>query len=177
VEKISDASGIGRDAVREMIGRWHGVERSQEGAIVGFWGLTLSETQHCFRIEGRQLHTWCAWDTLFLPPLLGATADVESRCPVSGTRITLRIEPTGVETTQPETVALSFLVPRASDVEKSVTESFCCQVHFFSSPETAGPWVSTHSGTFVLSLDEAWQIGVRKNAAQFAASFSECSAK
>lgn len=63
------------------------------------------------------------------------------------------------------------------DAVREMTESFCCHVHFFSSPETAEPWISTHSGTFVLALDEAWQIGVRKNAAQFAALFSESSAK
>lgn len=166
-EQISAASGVPTDAVRSMIGRWHGVERSQGGAVIAFWGLTLSETKHRFRVEGRELHTWCAWDTLFLPPLLGATADVESPCAASGTRIALKIGPSGVEASRPETVALSFLTPRESDVEKNVIETFCCYVHFFASREYAERWTAGHPGTFLLSLNEAWEVGVRKNAAQF----------
>ena len=35
-----------------------------------FSGLTLTSTTHSFEVRGQQLHTWCAWDTLFLPALL-----------------------------------------------------------------------------------------------------------
>jgi alkylmercury lyase len=166
-EQISSASGVARDAVAEMLGRWHGVERDEDGAVTGFWGLTLATTKHRFRVGGRQLHTWCAWDTLFLPALLGAPADVESRCPASGQRIELKIGPAGVEAVLPEAVALSFLVPNEADIERNVIESFCCYVHFFASAEMGEEWASRRAGTFILALDEAWQIGARKNAAQF----------
>jgi len=166
-EQISAACGVAQDAVTEMLGRWHGVERERDGAVVGFWGLTLSATRHRFRIEGRELHTWCGWDTLFLPPLLGVPAEVESRCPVSGQRIDLRVGPAGVETVRPEAVVLSFLVPRESEIERSVIESFCCHVHFFASRQDADQWVSRRPETFVLSVEEAWQVGIRRNAAQF----------
>ena len=82
-EELSAASGVPGPAVHDMLTRWHGVQRSADGAVTAFWGLTLSKTKHRFRVDGCDLHTWCAWDTLFLPPLLGAVAEVESACPVS----------------------------------------------------------------------------------------------
>lgn len=169
VKEISAAGATASDAVQEMLGRWHGVDRNPDGGVNGFWGLTLSETKHRFRIDGRQLHTWCAWDSLFLPSLLGAPAYVESTCPITGERIELTVGPTAVQAVQPATAALSFLVPRASEIRRSVTANFCCYVHFFASREPAERWVSSHSGTFVLALEEALLIGIRRNAAQFAA--------
>lgn len=171
-EQISSATGVARDAVAEMLGRWRGVERDEDGAVTAFWGLTLATTKHRFRVGGRQLHTWCAWDTLFLPALLGPPAVVESKCPASGQQIELKIGPAGVEAVLPETVAVSFLVPSEADIERSITESFCCYVYFFASADTGEEWASRRPGTFILTLDEAWQIGKRKNAAQFAASLA-----
>jgi alkylmercury lyase len=167
VEQISMASGISADAVGEMIGRWHGVERSGDGAVTAFWGLTLSKTKHRFRIGDCDLHTWCGWDTLFLPPLLGATGEVDSTCPASGERITLSVGPRGVGAVQPPSVVLSFVLPRASDVEKNPIETFCCHVHFLASLEVAQVWIAQRPGTFLLSLAAAWGIGLRKNLAQY----------
>lgn len=167
VEQIAKAGTVSADAVREMIGKWHGVQRSADGAVTAFWGLTLSKTKHRFRLGERELYTWCAWDTLFLPPLLGATAEVESTCPASGARIALRVSPRGIEAVRPETVLLSFVLPHESDVERNVIEAFCCHVHFLASAKSAQAWIAEHAGSFVLSLADAWQIGVRKNWAQY----------
>jgi alkylmercury lyase len=59
-EQISNFSGVSPCAVGEMIARWHGVQRDADGAVTAFWGLTLARTTHRFRINGRELHTWCA---------------------------------------------------------------------------------------------------------------------
>lgn len=165
--KISAATGESPETVGAMLAKWHGIERRTDGAVTAFWGLTLSKTKHRFRVDGRVLYTWCAWDTLFLPPLLGAAAEVESACPASGKPIALRIGPRGVEAVQPETVVLSFVLPREAEVERNVIESFCCHVHFFASVEAARGWRAVHPHTFVLSIADACQIGARKNSAQY----------
>lgn len=170
-DQISFASGVTREAVAQMLAKWHGVQRSEDGAVTAFWGLTLSKTKHRFRIGGRELHTWCAWDTLFLPPLLGTTAKVESPCPVTGERIRLTIDPSRVDSVEPKSVALSFLLPTKPEIERSVTETFCCHVHFFASSAAATHWVSAHPRTFVLPLEIAWQVGMRRNATQFSAAW------
>ena len=165
--QLSAASAVPGPAVHDMLAKWHGVQRSADGAVTAFWGLTLSKTKHRFRVDGRELHTWCAWDALFLPPLLGATAEVESACPMTGKRIALRIGPRGVEAAEPESVILSFVTPHQTEVERNVIETFCCHVHFFASPEPGEKWATRRNGTFLLSLSDAWQIGTRKNAAQY----------
>ena len=38
---------------------------------------------HRFEVAGRTLYTWCAWDSLFLPQILGQEAEVESTCPLT----------------------------------------------------------------------------------------------
>lgn len=55
-----------------------------------------------------------------------------------------------------------------AEVQRSVIESFCCHLHFFVSTEAGEKWVGERPGTFLLSVSDAWQIGIRKNAAQFA---------
>lgn len=166
-EQISNASEVPLAAVIEMLAKWHGVQNRADGAVIAFWGLTLSKTKHRFCIEGRELYTWCAWDTLFLPPLLDAVADVESSCPLTGDPIALRAGPRGVETVQPDEAVLSFVMPREADVERNLIETFCCHVHFLSSPRTGKEWADRHRDSLILSLADGWEIGRRKNAAQY----------
>jgi alkylmercury lyase len=166
-DQISDASDVTSQAVAQMLAKWHGVERGADGAVTAFWGLTLWKTKHLFQIDRRELHTWCAWDTLFLPPLLGATANVESVCPMTGQQIRLTIGPAGVQSAEPQAVTLSFLLPTKPEIERSITQTFCCHVHFFASSAAADRWVSGHPRTFVLPLEMAWHVGIKRNATQF----------
>lgn len=55
------------------------VYAGENGRVVGFFGLSTAHTDHRFSINGRTLWAWCAQDSLFLPELLGETAEVESR--------------------------------------------------------------------------------------------------
>src|SRR5262249_51695841 len=59
-------------------------ERDGAGNLVGLMGLSLNRHPHRFAVGGRGLSTWCAWDTLFLLPLLGQPAEVASVCPATG---------------------------------------------------------------------------------------------
>jgi alkylmercury lyase len=59
------------------------LETDEQGRIVGS-GLTLRPTPHRFALDGRQLYTWCALDTLIFPVVLGQGATVESPCHGAG---------------------------------------------------------------------------------------------
>src|SRR5262245_1832909 len=74
--QISETTGIARRIVRDAIARLPGIKRNSDGAIVGHCGLSVLPTKHRFLVEGRELYAWCAWDTLFIPELLDATAQV-----------------------------------------------------------------------------------------------------
>jgi alkylmercury lyase len=125
----------------------------------------LSPT-HRLEVDGRELFAWCAWDTLFLPGVLGATARVRSRCPTTGETISLVVSPERVvETSHPDAV-VSFLLPDR-DFDADVIQSFCHFVHLFASPEAGHAWTAEHPGTFLLSLEEAFELGRLVNALNF----------
>ncbi len=160
-----------KSVVREVLNSWPAVYFNDEKNVVGFWGLALQEMPHRFKVNGRQLYTWCAWDSLFIPELLGKTAEVESTCPISGEIITLTVSPTRVENFSPEGAVVSFLSPTTS-FDMNIIASFCHYVLFFSSEESGKQWIADHEGTFLLTLEQAHEIGRLTNKATFGAALS-----
>ncbi len=72
---IAAVTGLQIGEVREEVAGWPSLYRDDAGRIIGFWGLSLRETTHELEADDRILNTWCAWDTLVLPELLGARCD------------------------------------------------------------------------------------------------------
>lgn len=164
--RIADVVGLPLETVRETLAKWP-VFFDDQDAVIGFGGLTVVEMPpHRFIVEGRTLHTWCAWDSLFIPGVLGKLARVESVCPVTREQILLEVGPDGVRRVDPPTVVVSFLTPdRAFD--RNVIVNFCHFVHFFRSADVAATWISQHTGTLLLSVDEAFALGRLTNARNF----------
>ena len=167
VEVAALAASAGQDhaTVRAAVAGWPDVYYDDDGRIVGFWGLDLRETAHRFELEGTDLFTWCAWDPLFLAPLLGVEARVESRCPVTGQTIALVVGPRGVGRVSPPEAVLSFMADCCDGA--SVVTRFCRYVLLFASEEAARPWIAERPGIFMLSIPEAFQLGRRMNAHRF----------
>jgi alkylmercury lyase len=83
---------------------WPGVFSDSEQRIVGYWGISIGTayaSPHQLMIDGQRLSAWCAWDTLFLPQLLGKPAEVESRAPGPGGAVKLIVTPAGVDYVEP----------------------------------------------------------------------------
>jgi alkylmercury lyase len=100
---------------------------------------------------------WCAWDTLFLPDVIGRTVEVTSRAPGDDAPISLTVTPHGPrDVTPPETV-VTFVPPKADFVNNTIA-SFCHYVHFFPSPEAAAAWTAEHPDTFAVPLAEAYEL-------------------
>jgi alkylmercury lyase len=165
-EALARASGIGPAETEHMLSGWPGVYRDGDGRIVGYGGLTISETRHRMRIGRNTRYTWCAWDTLFIPQLLNASAQVESTCPATGERVGLTVRPDGIE---PARVAppVSLVAPEPDKAEMDIVTHFCCHVHFFATAQAGRQWVSKQPGTFLATLDQAWQLGRRRNAQRY----------
>jgi alkylmercury lyase len=144
--------------------------RDQHGPIVGFGGLATSPMHHRFYVGGRSLWTWCAWDSLFIPQLLGAAARVESHDPQTGDIVHLDVSPEIVASPHPATAVMSFLAADASAFRESaatVMSSFCHFIFLFASRESGDRWVARHPGTFLYSIDEAATLARRLNAKTF----------
>jgi alkylmercury lyase len=164
---LATATRDPESTVREALAPWRGVFRDQDGRIVGFMGLSVVEFgEHRIELDERTLTAWCAWDTLFLPELLGQTARVRSRCPVTGEEISLTVGPDGPSEVRPAGATLSFLEPERP-FDADVVRSFCHFVHFLASQEAAREWTAGHPGTFTLSLEQGFRLGRRTNRASF----------
>lgn len=146
------------ETVDRILHGWPGVYSDADRQIVGYWGLSIPSaygSPHQLKINGRTLAAWCAWDTLFLPQLVGHTADIQSTSPGDVGIVRLTITPRQVERVEPIGSQMSVLVPDAQEMQKNVMTSFCHFVHFFPSRQAAESWTAKKPGTFLLSIHEA----------------------
>ena len=120
--------------------RKFGAEFDKEGNILGL-GLTLVTTPHVYKVNGRKMYTWCAADALAFPVILEQTAHIESSDPVTGDKVQIHVTSDRVEKIEPKSAVVSFI--KNIDVT-NVRGTFCNNVNFFSSPETAAKWIAEH---------------------------------
>lgn len=165
--QLSEFTGIDEAEIDSILETWPGVYYDDEGKVIGFWGLALNEMPHKMLIDGRELYAWCAWDTLFLPALIGGIAQVTSRCAQNGTEIQLTISQQGIESVTPETTVLSFVTPDENGIREDVINSFCHAVLFFQSPEAGNQWKKEHPDTFLLSVQDAFGLAQLFNQRKF----------
>jgi alkylmercury lyase len=154
------------DAVRAALERLPGVYSDDRQRVIGFWGLSIHPMPHRLIVNGHSVYAWCAWDTLFLPELLAATAEIQSRCPTTGQRISLTVEGTQVTSQDPPETVLSFL-HRDQPFDADTIRTFCHYVHFFANPDAAARWTAHREGTFTLSLAHGSEIARLTSRARF----------
>lgn len=147
-----------RDEVVEAIRGLPNIEYDEAGRVVGA-GLTLNETRHRFRLDDRTLYTWCAWDALTYPPILGRPAEVESTCPASGETIQLTVAPAGVSAVEPPGAVMTFPDPDPGRVCHDVRAAFCEQSNFFISAQAARRWIDDRKEVDVVSVDQGFRLG------------------
>lgn len=165
-ERLADRAAVASADLAPLLDGLPGVYHDELGRVIGFWGMSLSQMPHRMHVNGRAVHAWCAWDTLFLPELLGTVAIVDSTCPTTGEAIRLVVTPEEVRELSPAGAVLSFLRPDTSFGVDTI-KSFCHFIHFFASREAAEQWTAEHEGTFVISIDEGFEIARRANRARF----------
>jgi alkylmercury lyase len=163
---LARMSGIGAAETERMLSGWASVYRDDDGEIIGYGGLTIAKTKHRMRLGRNTRYTWCAWDTLFIPQLLNTTAQVESICPATGKRVALTVRPDGIEPSG-EPPLVSLVAPEAAVAAADIVSHFCCHVHFFATEGAGQGWIAKQPGTFLATLEQAWQLGCRRNAQHY----------
>jgi len=162
---IAERARLDSSRVEALLDSWPGVFRDDAQQVVGYWGLSIVELgQHRLHIDGVRLSAWCAWDTLFLPTLIGQPADVESRSPLDRKPVSLRVRPDGIESRSPTNLVVSMLPARNSD---DFIRTFCHQIHFFASTAEGERWTAEREGVFLMPLADASELAVRVNEARF----------
>jgi alkylmercury lyase len=169
---VAASTGLQIQEVQAEMEGWPGVYRSDTGRIVGFWGLALTDMPHELVIEGTALTAWCAWDTLFLPELIGKPTEVRSTCATSGAPIDLLVSASGVTSrgaTSEGDIVLSFVDPEQADVDgNKVISSFCHHILFFSTRTDGERWLDGRTDdAFLISLSEAFALAKATNASRF----------
>jgi alkylmercury lyase len=158
---LANAANVPIEIINTLFeqGMKQGGEWDDDGRLLGNV-ITLVPTQHHFKVDGKELYTWCSLDAMHLPGLLGQTAEVESSDPISGEVIHLTIPPDGEPTYDPPGTVLSIVL---SGGDRNGPQSpLCSQMHFFASRKTAMTWLKDHPGATIMTVEEAHQV-VRKH--------------
>lgn len=164
VSSLEARALLARDAIKAF------VYPDEQGRVLGFGGLAAAPMHHRFEVEGRSLWTWCAWDSLFIPEILGRQARVTSPDPENGELVELLVSPDRIESAEPKDAVVSFVLPDANDFVTSaanVMAKFCHFVFFFTSRASGERWTAKHPGTFLYSPGEAFALAKRLNARNF----------
>ena len=138
------------------------VELDEHGRIVGC-GLTLAPTDHQIIFSGPPLFTYCAFDTVLFPALLGRSAEVRSRCHATGVPIRCSIGVEGLEALVPAAAVITLVAPDQAGGHREASGSVCRHAHFFASAAAAGRWREAHAG-FVLPVAQAHVVARRISA-------------
>ena len=148
------------EVTAEMEG-WPGVYRDEGGRVIAFWGLSTVETAHAMEVDGRELYAWCAWDTLFIPGILGRKAKVRTACGETGEEIVVTVAPHGVESSSHPGAVISLVDPELCDVEGDrIISSFCHHILYFRSRRDGEEWVNRRRDeTALLTLDQGFELG------------------
>lgn len=160
-EALAAATGLSREEIAAYFDKAQrkGVE-VEDGAIVGS-ALTLRPTRHRFGVRGNQLYTWCGFDALFLPIMLGDRAHVSSICPVTGETITLTVEPDGTTSdVSPSGTVVGIVgedITSCCDVTGPDSD-ICTQMPFFATRAAGEQWLVNHPGVAIVDLHVARQI-------------------
>jgi alkylmercury lyase len=171
--QLGRALGVAPDEARDFLDREPIralAYRDENGRVVGFGGLAAAPMHHRLEVDGRTLWTWCAWDGLFIPEILGKRARILSPDPETGELVQVVLMPNGIESAEPAKPVVSFLLPEADQFLSSATTvmaTFCHFVFLFASLASGKRWVAKHPGTFLYSLDEAFDLAKRLNARNF----------
>ncbi len=138
-------------------------ERNDAGDIVGLAGLSLNQWSHRFRVKGHDFTTWCALDTLYLPQALQEAAEVETKDPVTGETIEIRVGKHGA-VEAPDEAVISIVVPKVDEkgIESAeqIWNMFCSYSLYFSSVERAREWFQEKAVKPVfLTAEQGFELG------------------
>lgn len=160
VDEIVADMGIDQVEAYRLLGEV--AERDADENVFGILGLSLNDTPHRFYVNGARMSTWCAADTLFLPPVLERTASVESVSPVSGEKIRLTVSPQGVEEVDPAGAVLSIVIVDPDEADMGSVEAiwgtFCYHLFYFASRQEAERWAAGRDDIEILSVEEAYEL-------------------
>jgi len=139
------------------------IDLDGENAVIGFWGLSLGKANHVFCLGQLKLQTWCVFDALFLPQILGKAATSITQCPKTGTKIVVEIDPTkgaGCELLRP---VMSIVPPSKAACCENLRDAFCNHVNLFVHEAAFRDWSAGRTDVDCVSLEVAYGLAQQRN--------------
>jgi alkylmercury lyase len=131
-------------------------EIDSQGDLIG-GVLSLIPTAHRISMDGKELFAWCAYDAIYAPGVVGKTAQITSRDPITGDPIRITITPAGIADVRPKGTVVS-VVGREMDMRGGPESPRCSQMLFFGSRESAHQWLQGRDNVSILTAEEAFEI-------------------
>jgi alkylmercury lyase len=155
METISTRADIPVEQAQGFLRKAGGEWDSTESRLIG-WGLTQTPTSHSFQVNGHDLFTWCAADSIFFPVIIGAPARIVSPCAATGELIHVDMTPAGVQHVEPTSAVVSITTPSVDISE--VRAAVCKAQNFYRSAEVAEPWLEQHPDGLLLPVKDAFEL-------------------
>jgi alkylmercury lyase len=86
------------------------------------------------------LYTWCVFDAVFLPEILGKPATLVTHRPGSGVEITVELAPGRVRSASPSGCVMSIVTPDSDACCVNLRKAFCDHVNLFKDEQTFMAW-------------------------------------
>lgn len=168
-EKLGSACGISGERARQLLSEFPPttVALDEQGAILAFGGMSLVPTHHRFVCKGIELYTWCVFDGLFLPEVLGDTATLTTHCPESWSELTVELAPGKVRVARPSDCVMSIISPDIKACCDNLREAFCDHVNLFKDERTFRVWSQNRQDVGCVTLEEAQLFARRRNAMRY----------
>lgn len=162
IGQIAPKTGLSPDEAEAFLSP----ERNADGNVIGLMGLTQNQAFGIkFTVDGVELRTWCALDSLFLPLLLNRPATVSALSALHREPVRFTVGPDGVKTQEPAAAVVSLVVPSVTARQgirrvEDIWMKFCHQIQFFTSPGEAGEWAWDKQNLELaqLSVPEAFEL-------------------
>lgn len=141
-------------------------------AVIGFGGLSLGKANHVFCVGQLKLHTWCVFDALFLPQILGKPATSITHCLKTDTEIAVAIDPIKGVTCESFRPVMSIVAPGKAACCENLRGAFCNHVNFFVDEIAFRDWSGGRTDVNCVSLDVAYGLARQRNQYRYGAHLS-----
>lgn len=148
------------------------IKSDDEGRLVAFMGLSLTPTSIKLLYDDRILYAWCAWDSLFIPHILGETVQITASDPLTKAVIDVNVHEGQGVSANPSSTVVTFPIPssiESGELSVDTIGAFCSHVRFFEGEATATSWIESSGlgNTLILDLESAYELGIKRNHIRF----------
>ncbi len=143
------------------------VQYDSDGSITAFIGLSLAPTSHKFLLEESMLYTWCVFDGLFLPGILGKGANIITHCPATNEELSVQLSSEQLVSCRPDTVVMSVVTPEITVCHSNLRGEFCQHVSFFRDENSFRSWAKAKNGVDMIGIKEAYILAQQQNKARY----------